>query len=37
VFTFRLPLDASPLTLPPDEEGAEGADGGGSGEEGGAR
>ncbi|MET8210805.1 HAMP domain-containing sensor histidine kinase [Streptomyces sp. NPDC005373] len=33
VFTFRLPLDASPLTLSPDDEGAVG---GGSGEEGGA-
>ncbi|MFD5126217.1 ATP-binding protein [Streptomyces sp. NPDC058385] len=34
VFTFRLPLDASQLTLPPDDEGAVGD---GSGEEGGAR
>ncbi|MFE5053574.1 ATP-binding protein [Streptomyces sp. NPDC056637] len=34
VFTFRLPLDASQLTLPPEDEGAVGD---GSGEEGGAR
>ncbi|MFF2509372.1 ATP-binding protein [Streptomyces sp. NPDC058067] len=38
VFTFRLPLDASPLTLPPDEEGSGSgsAEGDRSGEEGGA-
>ncbi|MEU6663607.1 HAMP domain-containing sensor histidine kinase [Streptomyces sp. NPDC046821] len=40
VFTFRLPLDASPLTLPPDEEtggGRPGAEGDESGEKGSTR